>query len=42
MLFIPTKSIAWMSSWLPGNIYTAKLCKGKKRAPDALKLGLVS
>jgi hypothetical protein len=43
MPFIPTKSVACMSkSWLLGNIYTAKACTGKKRDPDALKLGLVS
>jgi hypothetical protein len=30
MTFIPTKSFACMStSWLLGNIYTAKSCKGK-------------
>jgi hypothetical protein len=41
--FIPTKSVAWMSmSWLLGNVYTAKSCKGKKRDPDGLKLELVS
>jgi hypothetical protein len=39
----PTKSVACMStSWLLGNVYLAKSCKDKKRAPDALKLGLVS
>jgi hypothetical protein len=27
-------------SWLLGNVYTAKPCKGKKRDLDALKLGL--
>jgi hypothetical protein len=43
MTFILTKFVAYMStSWLLGNVYTAKSCKGKKRAPDALKLGLVS
>jgi hypothetical protein len=43
MPFIPTKSVACMStSWLLGNVYTAKSCKGEKRAPDALELGLVS
>jgi hypothetical protein len=43
MPFIPTKSVACMStSWLLGNVYTAKSRKGKKRNPDALKLGLVS
>jgi hypothetical protein len=43
MPFIATKSVTCMStSWLLGNVYTAKLCKGKKRDPDALKLGLVS
>jgi hypothetical protein len=37
MPFIPTKSAACMStSWLLGNVYTAKSCKGKKRDPDAL------
>jgi hypothetical protein len=42
MPFFPTKSVACIStSWLLGNIYTAKLCKGKKQEPDALKLGLV-
>jgi hypothetical protein len=42
MLFIPTKSVACMStSWLLGNVYTAKSCKGKKRDPEALKLGVV-
>jgi hypothetical protein len=42
MLFIPIKSVTYMStSWLLGNVYTAKSCKGKKRDPDALKLGLV-
>jgi hypothetical protein len=42
MPFIPTKSVACMStSWLLGNAYKAKSCKGKKRDPDALKLGLV-
>jgi len=42
MPFIHTKSVACMStSWLLGNVYTAKSCKGKKRDPDALKLGLV-
>jgi hypothetical protein len=41
MSFIPTKSVACMStSWLLGNVYMAKSCKGKKR--DPLKLGLVS
>jgi len=30
------------TSWLIGNVYTAKLCMGEKRVPDALKLGLVS
>jgi hypothetical protein len=34
--FIPTKSVAYMSwSWLLGNVYTAKSCKGKRRDPDA-------
>jgi hypothetical protein len=43
MSFIPTKSIACIStSWILGNVYTAKSCMGKKRDPDALKLGLVS
>jgi hypothetical protein len=28
------------TSWLLGNVYKAKSCKGKKRDPDALKLGL--
>jgi hypothetical protein len=43
MPLIPTKSVASMStSWLLGNVYTAKSCKGKTRDPDALKLGLVS
>jgi hypothetical protein len=43
MSFIPTKSVACMStSWLLGNVYKAKSCKGKKGDPDALKLGLVS
>jgi hypothetical protein len=38
MLFIPTKSVACMStSWLLGNVYTAKSCKGEKRDPDALR-----
>jgi hypothetical protein len=42
MPFIPIKFFACMStSWLLGNVYTAKSCKGKKRDPDALKLGLV-
>jgi hypothetical protein len=41
MPFIPTKSVACMSTtWLLGNVYTAKSCKGKKRDPDALTLGL--
>ena len=31
-----------MTSWLLGNVYTAKSCKGEKRVPDALKSGLVS
>ena len=40
---IPTKSYTCMSaSWLLGNVYKAKSCKGEKRVPDALKLGLVS
>jgi hypothetical protein len=30
------------SSWLLGNVYMAKSCKGLKRDTDALKLGLVS
>jgi hypothetical protein len=43
MPFIPTKAVACMStSWFLGNVYTAKSRKGKKRAPGALKLGLVS
>jgi hypothetical protein len=43
MPFIPTKSIACMStSWLLGNVYTAKSSKSEKRGLDALKLGLVS
>jgi hypothetical protein len=43
MTFIPTKSIVCMSkSWLLGNVYTAKICEGKKRDLDAFKLGLVS
>jgi hypothetical protein len=43
MPFISTKSVACMStSWLQGKVYTAKSCKGKKRVPDALNLGLVS
>jgi hypothetical protein len=43
MPFIPAKSVACMStSWLLGNVYTAKSCKGKMRDPDPLKLGLVS
>jgi len=29
-------------SWLLGNVYTTKSCKGEKRVPDASKLGLVS
>ena len=34
---IPTKSYTCMSkSWLLGNVYTAKSCKGEKRVPDAL------
>jgi hypothetical protein len=42
MPFIPTKYVACMSTlWLLGNVYTAKSCKGKKRDPDSLKLGLV-
>jgi hypothetical protein len=42
MPFIPAKSVACMStSWLLGNVYMAKSCKGKKQDPDALKLGLV-
>jgi hypothetical protein len=42
MPFIPTKSVASMStSWLLGNVYTAKSCKDKKRDHDALKLGIV-
>jgi hypothetical protein len=41
--FIATKSAACMStSWLLGNVYTAKSGKDKKRDPDTLKLGLVS
>jgi hypothetical protein len=37
MPFIPTKSVACMStSWLLGNVYMAKSCKGKKPDPDAL------
>jgi hypothetical protein len=40
MPFIPTKSFAYMStSWLLGNVYTAKLSMDKKR-DDALKFGL--
>ena len=40
---IPAKSYTCMStSWLLGNVYTAKSCKGEKRVPDALKSGLVS
>ena len=40
---IPTKSYTCMStSWLLGNVYTAKSCKGEKRVPYALKSGLVS
>jgi len=40
---IPTKSYTCVStSWLLGNVYTAKSCKGGKRVPDALKSGLVS
>jgi hypothetical protein len=43
MPFIPTKSVACMStSWLLGNVYTAKSCKGKKAKSWLLKLGLVS
>jgi hypothetical protein len=43
MPFIPTKPVACMSmSWLLSNVNTAKSCKGKKRDPDALELGLVS
>jgi hypothetical protein len=43
MPFISTKSVACMStSWLLGNVYTAKSCKSKKRDNDALKLGLLS
>jgi len=39
---IPTKSYTCMStSWLLGNMYTAKSFKGEKRVPDASKLGLV-
>jgi hypothetical protein len=30
------------TSWLLGNVYTAKSCKGEKRVREALKLGLVS
>jgi hypothetical protein len=42
MPFIPTKSVTCMSaSWLLGNVFTAKSYKGKRRDPDALKLGLV-
>jgi hypothetical protein len=38
MPFIPTKSVACMpTSWLLGNVYTAKSSKGKKQDPDALK-----
>jgi hypothetical protein len=41
--FMMVKVEFWMStSWLLGNVYTAKSCKGKKRDSDALKLGLVS
>jgi hypothetical protein len=40
---IPAKSHTFMStSSLLDNVYTAKSCKGGKRVPDALKLGLVS
>ena len=40
---IPTKSYICMStSWLLGNVYMAKSCKGEKRVPDSLKLELVS
>jgi hypothetical protein len=39
MPFFPTKSVAHMcTSWLLGNVYKAKSCKSKGRAPDALKL----
>jgi hypothetical protein len=37
---IPTKSDACTStSWLLGNVFTAKSCKGEKRVPNAFKLG---
>jgi hypothetical protein len=40
MPFIPTKSVACVStSWLLGNVYMAKSCKGKKQDPDILKIG---
>jgi hypothetical protein len=42
MPFIPTKSVACMStSWLLGNVYMTKPCKGEKQDPDTLKFGLV-
>jgi hypothetical protein len=38
-----SKSYTCMStSWLLGNVYMAKSCKGEKWVPSALKLGLVS
>jgi hypothetical protein len=41
MPFIPTKSVVCIStSWLLGNVYAAKSCKGKNRDSDALKLRL--
>jgi hypothetical protein len=40
---MPTKSDACTStSWLLGDIFTAKSCKGEKRVPDAFKLGPTS
>jgi hypothetical protein len=43
MPFIPTKSVACIStSWLLGNVYTTKSCKGKENEVNAIKLGLVS
>jgi len=27
------------TSWLLGNVYTAKSCKGEKRVPDTFKIG---
>jgi hypothetical protein len=29
------------TSWLLGNVYTPKSCKGKKRDPDVLKIGII-